>query len=298
MLIIDSPRILTIESLLDPDIDPKVKDWASLMLGKERYKDRQGVELQMIHRTNLLTHSMRVKFLAQYIGLTLDGLEDQQVIIDFDHYKVVTAADQHDVAELITDDYPAPDKNRMTTEQKKILDEDEFLAAELICEQYFSPSSKREVERYLALHREVKERSTIEAQIVNIADKWDALGEKLHELVCGNDSFLPLVENSREAFAKFETLDFWEYLKDDEILGFSALPTDCDLEKLLRVSYSDITPGAENFMQSVLATNVKYWPMSYRAWLELSLINFWTFTPEFVFPGWFPNLGRRLGLQA
>ena len=54
MLNIESPRTVTIESITDPNFDERLKIWTKKLLGAERYT---GID--MIHKTNLLTHSIK-----------------------------------------------------------------------------------------------------------------------------------------------------------------------------------------------------------------------------------------------
>ena len=182
----------------------------------------------------------------------------------------------------------------MDAKQRDRLREQEIKASAEICRQYFSPITDQAVDRYLDLQREVREKRTRESQIVNVADKWDALGEKMHEIACGNDPFIPLVENSREVFSELKEYGFWKYLENHPLLKFNAISTAEELPRLPKIVIAKIDDS--NFEQSVLM-QVSDWPVCYRSWLELSFINFWKFPQQFIFPGWYPGLGQKLGLS-
>lgn len=275
-----------------------LKKWARALADKERY---EGVP--MINRTNLLIHSLRVKALAQAVGIVIDeridaqleGLEPRDKISDFDHFLVVTGSDQHDVVELITGDYPSPTKRAMTTEERKKLEEQEDQAAVKICQGYFGFTKPEQIQRYVDLLKQLRKKDTVEAQIVNVADKWDALGEKLHEICCGNESFMPFLENSRQIFAEFEEYSIWKYIKSDPRFRFDQIPTDKDLENLPRMPKEKIKRSRRPEKATLEA--VKDWSVCYRSWLEMSFVNFWRDPKNFIYPGWFPGLTQRLGLE-
>lgn len=289
MLNIEHPYTLSVESLTNPNFDRGLRDWTRKLFKVERYSG-----LDMIHRPNLLIHSMRVKSLSQGLGVVLDRAGTQDLALDFDHFKVVTLADQHDVAEIVTGDILAPDKRRMSSKQRKSLMQKEITASLEICRQYFTPVTDETINRYLALQLEVQGKNTIESRIVNVADKWDALGEKLHEIACGNFEFIPLVENSREVFEDFKQYDFWKYIGGDSRLMLNDIPSSVELQYLSRIDRTKIDD--DNFENSV-QSQIKDWPICYRSWLELSFINFWKFSPQFIFPGWYPGLEQKLGLN-
>lgn len=289
---IENPSLLTIETIRNSSFDNSLKLWAKELFNVQRYKG-----LDMAHRTNLLIHSMRTKFLSQGIGIILDGLEDQNIFFDFDHFKVVTAANHHDVAEIITGDILAPEKKKMSEEQKRTLMEQEIRATTQIYRRYFIPGSDEELQRYLETQEEVRHKETLESRIVNVADKWDALGEKMHEIACGNDTFIPLVAISQQTFEDFKNYDFWPYLQTNPFFRFDQIPSPNELQKLPKIDVKKLDPSSPNFEEDVLKT-IKDWPVSYRSWLEISFMNFWSYAPEFIFPGWYPGLDKKLGLSS
>lgn len=295
MLRIEDPRTLTIEGITDPSFDPNLKIWASELAKLERY---QG--LDMIHRPNLLVHSMRVKFLCQRLGISLDNLEMKGIYVDFDAHRLVTLADQHDVVELVTEDLPAPTKRALSPQEKLAWHKKERRGAINICKKYFNPQGMRDIERYLIFLSETQDKQTIESQIVNVADKWDALGEKMHEVFCGNIDFASLVEFSRQVFRDFRYYSFWDHIENLPEFGFNKIPTLDELLSLPQINQDTLRdiPGWEVEGHISNSHEIAKWPSSYRTWLETSFICFWKNPGEFIFPGWYPGLKEKLGLAG
>lgn len=280
-----------------PPPKPGLREWTQRLLAVSRY---EGIE--MVHRPNLLVHSMAVKALAVRMGLMLDRLEDEQIFFDFLPGDIIVFANHHDIAEILTPDIPAPIKRALSKEQRLALHEEENRACRTLCQELFGCTGEEEINHYLALQKTIREKETTAAQIVNFADKFDCLGEKLHEIVCGNTPFIPLVENSRLAFEDLSRYDFYPYLKD--VFGLAEIPDEEDLRRLPQLTREDLRQDLPLFENPAVKAALTSWPTCYVKWLEFRLDSFWgiPYDQEIfykaVFPGWFPGLTEKLGFSS
>lgn len=133
----------------------------------------------MFYRTNLWTHSRRVSWI---VG-ELSPLTQEVFGSEFNSERACALALVHDDAEMIMGDVQAGNKAKMSSEELQKLDEIERDAALTLAAQ--SPSHVGLYE-YKELLLDALERSSLEALVVNWADKYDAFGEALHELYAGN----------------------------------------------------------------------------------------------------------------
>jgi len=276
---------------------PGLREWAQRLLVVPRYEG-----LEMVHRPNLLVHSMAVKALAIRMGFILDELEDEQIFFDFLPGDLIVFANHHDIAEIYTSDIPAPVKKTMSKEQRLDLQQKEDEACRKLCRELFGYKDKEEINCYLALQATMKEKTSTEAQIVNLADKFDCLGEKIHEIVCGNSSFIPLVENSRTAFEELSSYSFYQYLEGD--FGLAHIPDEEELRRLPRLTKNDLCPNLPPLENPAVKRALSFWPACYVKWLEARLDLFWgiPYDQEIfykaVFPGWFPGFAEKLGFSS
>lgn len=141
----------------------------------------------MYYRTNLYIHSLRVHWLVEeLIPFVL------QVWDSFNQGLAKTLALVHDDAEIITGDIQLGHKLKMSPEQLTEIDRQEEKAIEIIS-QRFPPVVNGFSYKQLLTHALKKD--CLEAQIVSLADKLDAYGESMHELLAGNKDFIPPCEN-------------------------------------------------------------------------------------------------------
>jgi 5'-deoxynucleotidase YfbR-like HD superfamily hydrolase len=111
---------------------------------------------------------------------------------DLDIHLMLVIALVHDDAELVTGDYQAGNKSKMTPEQLAALDQEERDAIAELAER-FPKTIGGYVYQDLLL--DVMELKSKEAQIVKYLDRQDALGEALHELYGGNTTWTVNVVN-------------------------------------------------------------------------------------------------------
>jgi 5'-deoxynucleotidase YfbR-like HD superfamily hydrolase len=142
----------------------------------------------MLYRTNLYTHSHRVAALTRAIN----PLAAAVFGASYDSRKAELMAYVHDDAELVFGDIQAGNKSRMTTAQLQRVKETEMQAIKTITQRF--PESVEDYS-YRQLLEEAAQHSSLEAQVVCYADKYDALGEALHEVYAGNHHFTTNVVN-------------------------------------------------------------------------------------------------------
>ncbi len=141
----------------------------------------------VFYRFSDFSHSKRVAWHAASIESLL-----LQVHPGFDIKRALAIALVHDDAELITGDYQAGNKSKMTKEQLDALDQEERVAVATLAERF--PKTVGGF-LYKELLEDVMELRTKEAQVVKYLDRQDALGETLHELYGGNTTWTVNVVN-------------------------------------------------------------------------------------------------------
>ena len=155
----------------------------------------------MMYRTNLYTHSHRTAALVRAINSHAPSL-----FKGYDTKKAELIALVHDDAEIIFGDIQAGNKSKMTPEQLREVHEQEARAIKKIAKRF-----PKRVGGYVyeTLLEEAVDYSSLEAQVVCYADKYDALGEAYHEALAGNHYFVTNVVNE---YGKIPTP--FEYYRD------------------------------------------------------------------------------------
>jgi 5'-deoxynucleotidase YfbR-like HD superfamily hydrolase len=142
----------------------------------------------MLYRTNLYTHSHRVAALVRAmnpVAVSVFGAK-------YDPRKAELIAYVHDDAELVFGDVQAGNKSKMTAEQLQQVKEAEERAIQEIARRFPTNIDRYSYQQLLI---EAADYSSLEAQVVCYADKYDALGEALHEVFAGNHHFTTNVVN-------------------------------------------------------------------------------------------------------
>lgn len=132
----------------------------------------------VFYRFSDFSHSKRV---AWHVATIQPLLKQAHPDLDID--KALAIALVHDDAELITGDYQAGNKSKMTSEQLATLDQEERDAVAELAKR-FPKTIGGYVYQDLLL--DAMELASKEAQIAKYLDRQDALGETLHELYGGN----------------------------------------------------------------------------------------------------------------
>lgn len=146
---------------------------------------RYSMYSPMFYRTNLHTHSQRVMWIVQDL-LPLA----KKATPSINSEKALLLALVHDDAEIITGDIQLGRKLYMTQKQLDKLEENEKKAIVKLSSKY--PKTINGLSYKDLLHESLikgKPEASIEAQLMNYADRCDALGEALHEIHAGNKEF-------------------------------------------------------------------------------------------------------------
>lgn len=158
---------------------------------------RYGTIENMTHRTTVLLHAIRVANHAKFFARAFMTLSKNQQ--DIDLRKITFFGDHHDDPEMETGDIPTPLKITATDDEKRVMEANEKLAAakvdRLVSKPLWARSFPEEFEEY-------KSQKSLEARMVNYADKWDGLQEAVHEVVCGDnkEKFKKVVEDYGDIF--------------------------------------------------------------------------------------------------
>ncbi|HEX8763098.1 MAG TPA: YfbR-like 5'-deoxynucleotidase [Candidatus Saccharimonadales bacterium] len=142
----------------------------------------------MLYRTNLYTHSERVAALVRAINPTAESIFGTT----YDPVKAELLGFVHDDAELIFGDIQAGNKSKMTPDQLKEVREAEHKAIGEIAQRF---PERIAGYSYKTLLKDAADHTSIESQVMCYADKYDALGEALHEIYAGNRCFTTNVVN-------------------------------------------------------------------------------------------------------
>ena len=239
---------------------------------------------KVIHRNNLHTHMLRVGYFSAALATHLRTNYDVHV----DPEKTQRLAHYHDDPEIITGDIPTPIKYSMKPHERLALRKAEEEAIKELATRYFSvnPWKKRQ---YLSDQRDMTDKTSTEARIVNIADKIEGLCETLHEIRCGNETFDKILNNYRAFFASFiEKEQLFELVNADNTykVTMDSIPTVTSARALESISLETFRSDPELFWKDVFADNL---PGFYKQWLIVSATKLET---RALFPGWKKELGN------
>lgn len=145
---------------------------------KLRSVTRYSLYTSMWYRTDLWAHSRRVSWIVEEISPFVLSIFPQ-----FDPVKARVLALVHDDPEIIFGDVQAGNKSKMSSEELAQLKKKERAAIDAVVDLFADVLNP---ELYKALLLEVFEKRTLEAMVVDWADKYDAFGEALHEVYAGN----------------------------------------------------------------------------------------------------------------
>ena len=160
---------------------------------KEIY--RYGKFKTMFYRSNLWDHSKRVLWIVE------DLLPIASKYLNIDPNKARTLALVHDDPEIITGDMPGDHKTKMSAAEALEHDKKEEAAIKELSQKYLQEINGYSYEDLL-LHALKKD--CPEAWLVSYADKLDAYGESMHDLLAGNYILLWSVMFYVRTFMNFE----------------------------------------------------------------------------------------------
>lgn len=135
----------------------------------------------MFYRSNDAIHSRRVHNILRHIMPFV-----RRRMPNFDESLAEALALVHDDAEIITGDEQAGNKANMTPEQLAEVKRRELAAIEELAERFPKTLGRF---NYRELLLDACEKKSIECKTMQFADKFDGLGEALHEIEAGNVTF-------------------------------------------------------------------------------------------------------------
>lgn len=139
---------------------------------------RYSLYSTVYYRSSDFAHSKRVAWLVESLEPII-----KETLPNFDMARAVATALVHDDAELLVGDIQAGNKGKMSKEELNAIDDAERKAIEAIAAR--SPKTLGGYD-YKEMLEDVLDFTTLEAQVVKYVDRFDALGEALHELYAGN----------------------------------------------------------------------------------------------------------------
>ncbi len=149
---------------------------------------RYNIYNPMYYRTDLVIHGHRVSWIIR----ELSPHAMQVFGTNYDSKKAELMGLVHDDAEIIMGDFQAGIKNKMSTEELSEVNQLEEKAIFVLAQRF--PKQLGEYS-YQELLQESFDHSSLESQVMQFADKFDALGEALHEVYAGNLRFMTNIEN-------------------------------------------------------------------------------------------------------
>jgi hypothetical protein len=205
---------------------------------------------------------------------------------------------------MVNGDIPSPVKAVMTADQLQGLDKREQEGASALA--HFLYNFPPDItQKYLDFHAELKALKTPTSKLVEIADKWHALGEKLHEIRCGNSDFIDLLDHSRKQFAGFEKWDIWQEIKNHPLIDFDNFPSNNSIAKLPTISIDNLVPEKQpadiweartHLIEGLLPekddSSLK-WPEIYKTWIKVGIECFDPHIEKFLLPGWYLRLWEK-----
>lgn len=149
---------------------------------------RYNIYATMFYRTNLVIHSHRVSWIIR----ELNPYAEQVFGKNYDPVKAEIMGLVHDDAEIVMGDIQAGYKYKMSVQQLSEVDKLEENAIDILAQKF-----PRQVGNYpyRQLLQESFDHSSLESQVMQFADKFDALGEALHEVYAGNRCFMTNIKN-------------------------------------------------------------------------------------------------------
>ncbi|MEK7604967.1 MAG: YfbR-like 5'-deoxynucleotidase [Patescibacteria group bacterium] len=241
----------------------------------KRFRDNE-----MIHQTSLAIHTTRLRELATSLvpTMTCPGT-------DLNLYRIIDLIDTHDVPEVVTGDIPTPQKRNLSQTARADLSLLEAKIAKEWAPVCVPPGLEAE---FISRYQEAVSKQSQEAQFVDIIDKWDGLGEAVHEVRCGNTQFLEIIERYRNIFPEFAGYPLWDIMATDPDIGLGQIPTSEEVQRYSTISLADYYADPQTFWQTVMDPAL---PPFMKRWLNASLTGFNFICGTALFSGWKFELG-------
>lgn len=159
----------------------KLKDRENCLIKIKRYN--LDITPVMFYRTNDLIHSKRVQSHLEQAIPDLMEVYGNKFHVNY----ALAASEVHDDPEMITDDIPLYNKEKMTLEELEELSKKEINAIPLLIKNYGKNFKGFSYEDLLL---STKNKNKLETQFVSFFDKLDGAGESWHEIWAGNSFFV------------------------------------------------------------------------------------------------------------
>jgi 5'-deoxynucleotidase YfbR-like HD superfamily hydrolase len=236
---------------------------------------RFGEHPGMVHRNNLERHAERVSLISQALGVFLMG---RGVPVNLD--TLDRLAQRHDDPEVITGDVSKRRKLDMSPKEKRRLKRKENRANKREMVRYFGIAPSQERRQYRNDYKQVSAKETIEARIIDIADKIEGICETIHDIRSGNDGLDGVLTRYRdEVFATLQPDLIKSHFSTEPLnLTVDAIPTAEEAQALPKIDRQIV--DSDQFREKLFDDRL---PGFYRLWLDLSDIKF---GKSGVFPGW------------
>ena len=229
----------------------------------------------MIHRSTVYEHVVRVMYLSEKVGQLMDFELNRN---DIDITQLVHYAQIHDDPEVITGDIPSHHKSALTPSGKMQLHLAEKEAIQTLAKRYYK--SQEQQKEYIHNWEEFTSMNSLEAQIVNIADKWDATCEVLTDIRYGNntEAIFRILERYRTIFKSFQHKEVLEILS---LIIPIEIPSDEDARNLPKIENNYFEESQQNLdtltQKSLFPPTL---PLFYDFWLQINNANALTIIPS------------------
>lgn len=226
---------------------------------------RYKIYTTMYYRTDLVIHSLRVSWIIKELNPFAIGAFGDS----YDPVKAEVMGLVHDDAEIVMGDIEAGIKNKMSAEELESVHDLEVDAIKVLTRRF--PKKVGEYS-YGQLLQESFDHTSLESQVMQFADKFDALGEALHEVYAGNRCFMTNVSNQYGVidlpiqsyynyFSKFfDKFPAMHPLLNTDATWFKPLPEQ---------GFERIVEGGKPHTESSIKVQTGYWP--YDLWIDANL---------------------------
>lgn len=231
-------------------------------------------KVELIHPESVLTHAIRVNSLTFLMGASL-----AKQGIPINTFKLSRMSLHHDDAEVDPEigDIPTPIKRQMSPEELLALRAQEAAASQRLADLYTVEQYK---EVYLADAEEVAAKTSIEAQLVTICDKWDGICKVILEIQCGNTDLEEIFRNYQNEMMLLKKLPVFNLVATADFDIHRDLPFEL-IRNMPKLSRELLVQNPREFWRILFETEL---PSNlYRTWLDqtMRLVD-----PRRTFTGW------------
>jgi len=154
----------------------------------------------MYYRPHLFSHGKKIARMILHVAPLLE----KKLGSTFDIKRALLLALVHDDPEILTGDYQAGDKDKMTKEQLDAIDAEEREAIKELVQRYPKMVGGYD---YEDLQLDVQDARSDEGHVMKFFDLLDGYGEGIHELYAGNLRFVTPITNKYGLIPLFDELN-------------------------------------------------------------------------------------------